>query len=170
MLMRFDPFGGLDRITEELSSSAKRAPRPFAMDAFRRGDEVVLLFDLPGVDPGSTDLTVDQHVLTVRAERQATTQEGDEVLAAERPQGTFVRRVFLGDTLDTDRINAEYRNGVLKLTIPISERAKPRKIEIAGDANGGQEQPQAVGQPQEAQSPPAESQQAEQREPVRTGA
>jgi HSP20 family protein len=170
MLMRYDPFGSLDRIAEELTSNGKRAPGPFPMDAFRRGDEVVLLFDLPGVDPESTDLTVDQHVLTVRAERQPSTQEGDEVLAAERPQGTFVRRVFLGDTLDTDRIDAEYRNGVLKLTIPISERAKPRKIEIAGETKDGHDQPQAGGQSQEAESAPAESQQSEQREPVRSGA
>jgi HSP20 family protein len=130
MLMRFDPFGGLERIAEELQNSGRRNPRSVPMDAFRRGDDVVLRFDLPGVDPESIDLTVDQHVLTVRAERQSESQDGDEVLAVERPQGTFVRRVFLGDTLDTDRIGAQYRNGVLELTIPISERAKPRKIEI----------------------------------------
>jgi HSP20 family protein len=130
MLMRFDPFGGLERIAEELQSNGRGNPRSVPMDAFRRGDDVVLRFDLPGVDPDSIDLTVDQHVLTVRAERQPQTEENDEVLAVERPYGTFVRRVFLGDTLDTDRINAQYRNGVLELTIPISERAKPRKIEI----------------------------------------
>jgi HSP20 family protein len=131
MLMRFDPFGGLERITEELQNSGRGNPRGVPMDAFRRGDDVLLRFDLPGVDPDSIDLTVDQHVLTVRAERNPESQDGDEVLVVERPQGTFVRRVFLGDTLDTDRISAQYRNGVLELTIPISERAKPRKIEIA---------------------------------------
>lgn len=137
MLMRFDPFGGLERIAEELQSPGRRNPRSVPMDAFRRSDDVVLRFDLPGVDPESIDLTVDQHVLTVRAERQSESQEGDEVLAVERPQGSFVRRVFLGDTLDTDRISAQYRNGVLELTIPISERAKPRKIEIENaDENG----------------------------------
>jgi HSP20 family protein len=130
MLMRFDPYGGLERFAEELQSNGRRNTRSVPMDAFRRGDDVVLRFDLPGVDPESIDLTVDQHVLTVQAERQSQSQEDDEVLAVERPQGTFVRRVFLGDTLDTDRINAQYRNGVLELTIPISERAKPRKIEI----------------------------------------
>jgi HSP20 family protein len=102
----------------------------------------VLKFDLPGVEPSSIDLTVDQNVLTVRAERTEETEEGLEVLAAERPHGTFVRRVFLGDQLDTERINAEYHNGVLELTIPVSEKAKPRKIEVA--ANGGQ-QTQQVG-------------------------
>lgn len=141
MLMRFDPFRGLDRLAEELTGAAERTPRTFPMDAYRRDEDVVLLFDLPGVDPQSIDLTVDQHVLTVRAERQPEVDEGEDVLAAERPHGTFVRRVFLGDTLDTDRISAEYHNGVLRLTIPLSERAKPRKIEVAADG----EQAQAVG-------------------------
>jgi HSP20 family protein len=142
MLMRFDPFRDLDQIAEQLNDAATRGPRAFPMDAYRRGDDVVLLFDLPGVDPESIDLTVDQHVLTVRAERRREAREGEEVLAAERPQGVYLRRVFLGDTLDTDRIAAEYHNGVLELTIPISERAKPRKIEVA--ANGHRE-PVAAG-------------------------
>jgi HSP20 family protein len=142
MLMRFDPFRGLDRLAEELTGAAARTPRTFPMDAYRRGEDVVLFFDLPGVDPQSIDLTVDQHVLTVRAERRSELEEGAEVLAAERPQGSFVRRVFLGDALDTDRITAEYHNGVLRLTIPVSEQAKPRKIEIAADG----QQAQPVGQ------------------------
>jgi HSP20 family protein len=133
MLMRYDPFRDLERLADELSSTAGRGGRTFPMDAYRRGDNVVLFFDLPGVDPQSIDVTVDQHVLTVRAERRREAVEGEEVIAAERPQGTFVRRVFLGDTLDTDRIDAKYSNGVLELTIPVSERAKPRKIEIAAD-------------------------------------
>jgi HSP20 family protein len=141
MLMRFDPFRELDRLTEEMTAANARGPRTFPMDAFRRGDDVVLLFDLPGVDPESIDLTVEQHVLTVRAERQSAREEGEEILANERPEGEFVRRVLLGDTLDTDRINAEYHNGVLQLTIPVSERAKPRKIEVA--ANGGSQQVEA---------------------------
>lgn len=135
MLMRFDPIRDLDRVVEELSGAAARGPRTFPMDAYRRGDEIVLLFDLPGIDPKSIDLTVDQHVLTVRAERQPESEEGVETIASERPRGTFMRRVFLGDTLDTDRIAAEYHDGVLRLTIPVSERAKPRKIEVT--ANGG---------------------------------
>jgi HSP20 family protein len=106
----------------------------FPMDAYRRGDEVVLLFDLPGVDPESIDLTVDQHVLTVRAQREPQSEEGVETIASERPRGTFMRRVFLGDTLDTEQISADYHDGVLRLTIPVSDRAKPRKIEVA--ANG----------------------------------
>jgi HSP20 family protein len=140
MLMRSDPFRDLNRLIEEVAAgSPTGGARTFPMDAYRRGDDFVLLFDLPGVDPESIDLTVDQHVLTVRAERQRQPEEGEEVLAAERPQGTFIRRVFLGDTLDTERISAEYHNGVLKLSIPVSERAKPRKIEVA--ANGQKAQP-----------------------------
>jgi HSP20 family protein len=143
MLMRSDPFRELDRLLEGPASGAARSARAFPMDAYRRGDEVVLLFDLPGVDPQSIDLTVDQHVLTVRAQREREITEGDEVLAAERPHGTFIRRVFLSDTLDTTRVNAEYHDGVLRLTIPVAERAKPRKIEVA--ANGHQEHPVAAG-------------------------
>jgi HSP20 family protein len=141
MLMRFDPFRDLDRPADTSGTSAPGG-RTFPMDAYRRGDDVVLLFDLPGVDLRSIDLTVDQHVLTVRAERELERQEGEEALATERPHGTFVRRVFLGDTLDTEQISAEYHDGVLKLTIPISERAKPRRIEIAG--NGQQAERQSV--------------------------
>ena len=143
MLMRFDPFRDVDRLAQEMTGAAARAPRTFPMDAYRRGDDVILLFDLPGVDPQSIDLTVDQHVLTVRAERRPELEEREDVLAAERPHGAFIRRVFLGDALDTDRIAAEYHNGTLRLTIPVSERAKPRKIEVA--ANGQQAQPVAAG-------------------------
>jgi HSP20 family protein len=142
MLMRFDPMRDLDRLAQEMAGNAASASRTFPMDAYRRGDEIVLEFDLPGVEPDSIDVTVDQNVLTVRAERADKPEEGVEVLAAERPRGTFVRRVFLGDQLDTEKINAEYHNGVLELTIPVSEKAKPRKIEVA--ANGSQ-QAQPVG-------------------------
>lgn len=143
MLMRFDPFRDFDRIAQELTGTATRAPRTFPMDAYRRAGEVILLFDLPGVDSQSIDLTVDQNVLTIRAERQADVDEDMEVLAAERPQGTFVRSVFLGDTLDSDRVDAKYHNGVLELTIPVSERAKPRKIEV--EADGQQAETVAAG-------------------------
>jgi HSP20 family protein len=136
--MRFDPFRDIDRLAEELTGPAARSPRTFPMDAFRRGDDVVLQFDLPGVDLESIDLTVDQNVLTIRADRSIEREEGVEMLAAERPQGTYLRRVFLGDALDTDKIAAEYHNGVLELTIPVSERAKPRKIEVTTNGQGAQ--------------------------------
>lgn len=130
MLMRFDPFREMDRIAQ-MASEASQTPRSFPLDAYRRGDEFIVQFDLPGVDASSIDLTVERNVLTVKGERRFARQEGDEIIAAERPQGTFTRQLFLGETLDGERINAEYHDGVLTLTIPISERAKPRRVEIS---------------------------------------
>ncbi|MFB6613272.1 Hsp20/alpha crystallin family protein [Streptomyces sp. NPDC085524] len=136
MLMRTDPFRDLDRLTQQvLGTTAWPAAMP--MDAFREGDAFVVELDLPGVDPESIDLDVQQDVVNVRAERR-TTASGDngEVLIAERPSGSFSRRLFLGETLDADRIEASYEAGVLRLSIPVTEKAKPRKIEIrAGDGS-----------------------------------
>jgi HSP20 family protein len=118
--MRFDPFRDLDR----------SRPMTMPMDAYRQGDRFIVHFDLPGVDPSSIDLTVEKNVLTVRGERGWEPTEGQEVLINERPQGTFTRQLFLGETLDTDGIEATYRNGVLTLAIPVAEQAKPRRVEI----------------------------------------
>ncbi|MEU4732915.1 MULTISPECIES: Hsp20/alpha crystallin family protein [unclassified Streptomyces] len=136
MLMRTDPFRELDRLTQQVLGSATRSAA-LPLDAFREGDSFVVELDLPGVDPESIDLDVDQNVLNVKAERR-TTASGDDsdVLIAERPSGTFSRQLFLGETLDTDRIEASYEAGVLRLTLPVAERAKPRKIEIrAGEGS-----------------------------------
>jgi len=130
MLMRFDPFRDFDRAWQQMAQASQQAARSFPMDAYRRGDHFVVHFDLPGVDPSSIDLTVDDNVLTVRAERRFEQQHDDEVLVAERPQGTFSRQLLLGDQLDSERISAGYDRGVLTLTIPVAERAKPRKVEI----------------------------------------
>jgi HSP20 family protein len=100
------------------------------MDAFRRGDSVVVNFDLPGVDRGSIELTVERNVLTVKAERPGSHEKDDEVLVAERPAGQLTRRVVLGRSLDTDRVEASYDRGVLSLSIPVAEKAKSRRIEI----------------------------------------
>jgi len=130
MLMRTDPFRDLDRFAQQVLGTPTR-PAAMPIDAYRRGDEFVVEFDLPGVDPASIDLTVEKNVLTVHAERSRPTGSDDvEMVAAERPQGTFSRQLFLGDTLDPDRIEADYQAGVLPLKIPIAERAKPRKISI----------------------------------------
>jgi HSP20 family protein len=102
------------------------------MDAYRQGEQFVVHFDLPGVDPASIDLDVERNVLTVKAERTPTYGEDVELQVAERPRGVFSRQLFLGDTLDADRIEASYDAGVLTLRIPIAEKAKPRKIEITG--------------------------------------
>jgi HSP20 family protein len=133
MLMRFDPFREFDRLTEQLASTASRAPRAFPMDAYRRGDQFIVEFDLPGVEPESIELTIEQNVVTVRAERRFEPREGDEVLVAERPQGTYARQIFLGDALDSERLQANCQLGVLTLTIPVAETAKPRQVPVGGD-------------------------------------
>ena len=129
MLMRFDPFRELDQMTQQMLRQTTRPGAP--MDAYRHGDEFVVQFDFPGVDPGSIDLTVEKNVLNVSATRQRTIADGDEVLIAERPQGEFRRQLFLGEQLDTDNIQAEYDNGVLTLRLAVAEKAKPRKVEIS---------------------------------------
>jgi len=135
MLMRFDPFRDVDRLMDQLSGQSARATRSFPMDAFRRGDRFIVLLDLPGLDPGAIDLTVDRNVLTIKAERQAAREQGDELLVAERPQGTFSRQLLLGDTLDPERLEATYEHGVLTITIPVAEQAKPRRIEVSSPAS-----------------------------------
>lgn len=140
MLMRFDPFRELDRLSQELlSNGPRRSGGGMPMDAYRSGETFYVHFDLPGVDPSSIDLTVEKNVLTVRAERQiGWGGEDTEVLVAERPQGTYSRQLFLGETLDADNISANYEQGVLTLTIPVAEAAKPRRVEVSAgkDANG----------------------------------
>src|SRR4051812_32034194 len=114
MLMRTDPFRELDRLTQHVLGTAAR-PAAMPMDAFRDGDTFVVELDLPGVDPESIDLDVERNVLTVKAERRPSAGEDAEVLIAERPAGSFSRQLFLGETLDTDRIDAAYEAGVLRL-------------------------------------------------------
>ena len=136
MLMRTDPFRQLDRFFEQVSGTAAR-PAAMPMDAWRSGQEFVVELDLPGIDPDSIDLDVERNVLTVRAERQPRTGSEVELVVAERPRGVFSRQVFLGDTLDAGRINATYQAGVLRLTIPVAEQAKPRKIAISTPTTSG---------------------------------
>src|SRR4051795_12485630 len=113
MLMRFDPYRELDRLTEQLASTASRAPRAFPMDAYRRGEQFIVHFDLPGVEPAAIELTVEQNVLTVRAERRFEPQPGDEVIVAERPHGIYTRQLFLSDTLDSENVQANCQHGAL---------------------------------------------------------
>lgn len=128
MLMRFDPFRELDRLTQGVSDR----PSPMPMDAYRHGDHFTVYFDLPGADPGSIDLTVEKNVLKVSAHRGWQREEHDEVVVAERPQGSFTRQLLLGESLDTEHVEARYDTGVLTVTIPVAESAKPRKVEISG--------------------------------------
>ena len=126
--MRFDPFRELDRLAQQTVNGG-RLP-VMAMDAYRHGDAFVVHFDLPGVDASSIDLTVEKNVLTVSAERRWQPTEGDEVVVSERPQGSFSRQLFLGEGLNPERIEARYDNGVLTVTVPVAEQAKPRKVEV----------------------------------------
>jgi HSP20 family protein len=135
MLMRFDPFRELDRQFDRLSQR-NWAAGVMPIDAYRRGDHFYVHFDLPGVDADSVDLEVEKNVLTVRAERSWEPAEGDEVVVAERPRGTFSRQLFLGETLDTEHIEANYDKGVLTVSIPVAEAAKPRKVSIGASDNG----------------------------------
>lgn len=133
MLMRTDPFRELDRLTQQLFRGDGTLAHPAAMpmDAWRDGETFVVQFDLPGVAPDAIDLDVERNVVTVKADRPVREEVGD-MLAAERPHGTFSRQLVLGDNLDTDKITAEYDTGVLTLRIPVAEQAKPRKIQISG--------------------------------------
>ena len=132
--MRFDPFRELDRLAQQ-TTGGSRLP-VMAMDAYRHGDSFVVHFDLPGVDPSSIDLTVEKNVLTVSAERRWQPAQGDDIVVAERPQGSFSRQLFLGEGLDAERIEARYDNGVLTVSVPVAEKAKPRKVEINTTGNG----------------------------------
>ena len=131
MLMRFDPFRELDRLTQQAFGSNPMRPAVMPMDAYRHGDKFVVHFDLPGVNPDSIDLTVEKNVLTVSAERSWQPADGQEVVASERPQGKFSRQLFLGESLDAEHIEAGYDNGVLTITVPVAEQAKPRKVQIS---------------------------------------
>lgn len=133
MLIRFDPFRDVERAAAMWWNG--RAPG-LPMDAYRRGDQFVVHFDLPGVDPSTIDVTVEKNVLTVTAQRIWSYDDVDKIAIHERPQGTFTRQLFLGEQLDGDGIAANYEHGVLTLTIPMAEQAKPRKVEIT--AGGGQ--------------------------------
>lgn len=131
MLLRTtDPFRDLDRLAQQLMGTTNR-PVVMPMDAWREGERFVIEFDLPGVSPQTIDLDVERNVLTVSAERLA--RNGDwEMLASERPRGRFSRQLVLGDNLDLDQVEATYDAGVLRLTVPVAEKAKPRKISITG--------------------------------------
>lgn len=131
VLMRTDPLRDLDRWTQQVFGTAAR-PAVMPMDAWRDGEQFIVEFDLPGVQADSLDLDVERNVLTVRAERPGLDQNR-EMVSAERPRGVFSRQLFLGENLDTDKIEAGYHDGVLRLTIPVAERAKPRRIEISHD-------------------------------------
>jgi HSP20 family protein len=139
MLVQTDPFREFDTLFDRLAGNAGRSGnRAMPMDAYRRGEDVWVHLDLPGVDADSLDISVERNVLTVTAQRQWRREEGDQLYLTERPTGTFRRQLHLGEGLDTERIEADYHDGVLTLRVPVAERAKPRRISI--QAGGGSQQ------------------------------
>jgi len=143
MVMQMDPFREFERLTEQMN---RRSSGLLAMDAVRGEHEVFVYIDVPGVDPKDLDITVEKNELTISAERIWSDDGGRRVIASERPQGSFTRRLVLSDTLDMDRLDAHTSNGVLEIVIPVSEQSKPRKIEVTG--KGGNEAIEATAQDQ----------------------
>jgi HSP20 family protein len=133
MLLRSATIPDLDRLTARVFDSATRSAGA-RLDAYRDGDTFYIDIDLPGVQPANVDVTVDRKILTVRAERKRVQRDGIQFVVAERPMGTFTRQVFLSDSLDTDRLEARYDNGVLNLSIPVTAKADPRKVEVTSAA------------------------------------
>ncbi|MDQ4115659.1 MAG: Hsp20/alpha crystallin family protein [Actinomycetota bacterium] len=135
MLMRTDPFREFDRLAQSafagFPGGTWSRPTAMPMDAYRHGEQFVVEFDLPGIDPSAVDLSVERNVLTVKAERRPGDRGDDvEMVASERAHGVCSRQLFLGENLDTDRITAHYDAGVLTVRIPVAERAKARSISI----------------------------------------
>ena len=138
-VLRFDPFGDpfrqMDRLTNQLLSGT-RTPMGMPMDVWQTDDGFHVCLDLPGVDPDSVDITTERNMLTIAAERRAEYQQDQNVLIAERPQGTFTRQLQLGDTVDTENIQASYGDGVLHLTLPMTQAAQPRRVQVRTDSSG----------------------------------
>ena len=160
----FDPFRSLDRTFDRLFNDPLRGTSGGAimpMDLYRSGESFVAHIDLPGVDPSSIDIDVEDRTLTVRAQRPAPEEEGAQWLSRERPTGTFARQLSLGRGLALDRIEADYSDGVLSLTIPVAEEAKPRKISVSHAGSH-----QAIG----SEAHEGSSEESQQQEQVRTSA
>ena len=135
---RFDPFGDpwqMDRLAKQLMSGT-RTPLGMPLDVWQTDDGFHVCLDLPGVDPESVDITTERNILTIKAERRPEYQEGDNVVIAERPQGSFTRQLQLSDALDTDKIEASYGDGVLHLDIPMAQVARPRRVQVRTDSSG----------------------------------
>jgi HSP20 family protein len=135
MALGYDPFREYEQLAQQLLSGG-RVPRSFPMDAYRRGDQFIVHLDLPGVDPGSIDITVESGMLSVSAERRFEQEDEDEIIVTERPQGRFNRDLRFGSAIDVEKIGASYEGGVLTLILPVSERAKPRTIRVEARNEG----------------------------------
>jgi HSP20 family protein len=139
MSNQFDPFRQMDRFFTDTFRGTASSVMP--MDLYRAGETFTALIDLPGVDPSTIDIDVEDRMLTIRAERRDIEVEDAKWLSHERPSGTFARQLSLGRGLALDKIGADYRDGVLTLTIPVAEEAKPRKIAVS---HGGSSEQVAI--------------------------
>jgi HSP20 family protein len=129
MLLRFDPFRDIDRLAHEILGTP-RVPQPMPMDCYRHADTFFLHFDLPGIDTDTLEVTEENNTLTVRAQRRADVPEDAVYLVAERPIGSYARQLVISDGLNLEAIAADYHDGVLTLTVPVAEQAKPRRIDV----------------------------------------
>ncbi|MCB0937940.1 MAG: Hsp20/alpha crystallin family protein [Mycolicibacterium sp.] len=146
-MLRFDPFSDIDAMARGLlstQSGTSRSPRFMPMDLYKVDDHYVLTADLPGVDPGSVDVSVDNGTLTLTAHRSARSEDSVQWLASERFFGTYRRQLALGEGIDSTKISATYENGVLTVTIPLAERAKPRRVEVTHGGAAKSIQPTTV--------------------------
>jgi HSP20 family protein len=138
-VLRFDPFAdpfrNMDRLTNQMLSGT-RTPMGMPMDVWQAEDGFHVAMDLPGADPESVEITTERNVLTIQAERRPEYREGHKVLVAERPQGSFTRQLQLGDTVDTENIQASYADGVLHLTIPMTQAAQRRRVQVQTGVSG----------------------------------
>ena len=162
-VLRFDPFGDpfrqVDRLTNQLLSGT-RTPMGMPMDVWQADDGFHVSLDLPGVDPSSVDITTERNVLTITAERRPEYQQAQNVLVAERPQGSFTRQLQLGDTVDSENVQATYADGVLHLTLPITQAAQPRRIQVQ-TGGSGERQIEVEAEPAEPANPSEKSTQSE---------
>ncbi len=130
MLMQTDPFRDLDTLFNRFAGRPSGSISTMSMDAFRRGSDVWVHIDLPGVKAENLDITVERNVLTIAAERDWQREEGDQAYFAERYRGSFRRQIQLGDGLDLEHLEADLHDGVLTVRIPVAEKAKPRKVQV----------------------------------------
>ena len=140
MMIQTDPFRDLDTLFSRFAGRQTSSSGVVPMDAFRRGSDVWVHIDLPGVKAENLDITVERNVLTISAERNWQRQEGDQLYFGERYRGNFRRQIQLGDGLDLENLEADLHDGVLTVRIPVAEQAKPRKVQIGqGKANSSPE-------------------------------